>query len=85
MIYITAESFASFAADPKLHQRFIAWFMTVFILRIYTPYWEVSTIDGEYVNCLGLIPKSGTYSLKDSVKITFHLHWATFKNLAIKL
>lgn len=69
LIYITAESFASFAADPEItptlyrmvHEGF-------YFTNFYTPYWEVSTTDGEYVNCLGLIPKSGTYSLKDSVK-----------------
>ena len=69
LIYITAESFASFAADPEItptlyHMIHDGFYFTNF----YTPYWEVSTTDGEYVNCLGLIPKSGTYSLKDSVK-----------------
>ena len=69
LIYITAESFASFAADPEItptlyHMIHDGFYFTNF----YTPYWEVSTTDGEYVNCLGLIPKSGTYSLKDAVK-----------------
>ena len=69
LIYITAESFASFAADPEITPTLYRMIHEGFYFtNFYTPYWEVSTTDGEYVNCLGLIPKSGTYSLKDSVK-----------------
>ena len=68
LIYITAESFASFAADPEITPTLYRMIHDGFYFtNFYTPYWEVSTTDGEYVNCLGLIPKSGTYSLKDSV------------------
>lgn len=69
LIYITAESFASFAADPEITPTLYRMIHEGFYFtNFYTPYWEVSTTDGEYVNCVGLIPKSGTYSLKDAVK-----------------
>jgi hypothetical protein len=86
LIYITAESFASFAADPEITPTLYRMVHDGFYFKnFYTPYWEVSTIDGEYVNCLGLIPKSGTYSLKDSVKN--HIPFALgnqFKKLGYK-
>lgn len=36
--------------------------------HFYTPLWQVSTSDGEYVALQGLIPESGTWSFKDSAK-----------------
>ena len=34
--------------------------------NFYNPIWEVSTSDGEYVACTGLIPKSGVWSFYES-------------------
>ena len=67
LIFITAEGFSPLAIDPELTP-------TLYRLQtgginftnFYTPYWGVSTSDGEYVNLTGTIPKSGTWSFKDS-------------------
>lgn len=69
LIFITAESFWSAAVrqdlTPVLYKMMNEGFK---FKNFYTPYWEVSTTDGEYVNCLSLLPKSGTYSFRDSAK-----------------
>ncbi|MGM9975096.1 MAG: LTA synthase family protein, partial [Clostridiaceae bacterium] len=36
--------------------------------NFYNPIWEVSTSDGEYAATLGMIPKSGVWSMKESSK-----------------
>lgn len=67
LIFITAESFSPLAIDPELTP-------TLYRLQtegmnftnFYTPYWGVSTSDGEYVNLTGTIPKSGVWSFNDS-------------------
>lgn len=69
LIFITAESFTDFAIDKK-------YTPTLYKLKtegfnftdFYNPLWGVSTIDGEYVNLLGLIPKPGVWSMKESSK-----------------
>ncbi len=69
LIFITAESFWSAVVredvTPVLYKMMNEGFK---FTNFYTPYWEVSTTDGEYVNCLSLLPKSGTYSFRDSAK-----------------
>ena len=69
LIFITAESFWSAVVredvTPVLYKMINEGFK---FTNFYTPYWEVSTTDGEYVNCLSLLPKSGTYSFRDSAK-----------------
>ena len=67
LIFITAEGFSHLAIDPELTP-------TLYRMQtegmqfpnFYTPYWGVSTSDGEYVNLTGTIPKSGTWSLNDT-------------------
>ena len=67
LIFITAESFTDFAIDPK-------YTPTLYKLQnegytftnFYNPIWGVSTLDGEYVNLQGLIPKPGVWSMKES-------------------
>ena len=67
LILITAESFTDFAIDEK-------YTPTLYKLKkegydfteFYNPLWGVSTIDGEYVNLVGLIPKPGVWSMKES-------------------
>ena len=63
LISITAEGFSPYAIDPvltptlyKMQQE--GWDFSNF----YTPIWGVSTSDGEYTACTGLIPKSGVWS-----------------------
>lgn len=69
LIYITAESFSPYAIDkdrtPTLYKMMTEGYQ---FTNFYTPGWGVSTLDGEYVNCLGLIPKSGVWSLNRSSK-----------------
>lgn len=67
LIQIVAESFSYLAIDPELTP-------TLYKLQtegmnftnFYTPYWGVSTSDGEYVTLTGTLPKSGTWSFYDS-------------------
>lgn len=63
LIYITAEGFSPYAIDkditPTLYKMANSGFK---FNNFYTPIWGVSTSDGEYVNCTGLIPKSGVWS-----------------------
>ena len=63
LIYITAEGFSPYAIDkdltPTLYKMYNSGYK---FTNFYTPIWGVSTSDGEYVNCTGLIPKSGVWS-----------------------
>lgn len=62
-IFITAESFSHYVIDreltPTLYKLAIEGFK---FTNFYNPVWGVSTSDGEYVACTGLIPKSGVWS-----------------------
>jgi len=67
LIMLVGESFSSLAIDPvytptlyKLqHEGF-------YFENFYNPIWGVSTSDGEYVACQGLIPKPGVWSMRES-------------------
>lgn len=63
LIYITAEGFSPYAIDkdltPTLYKMYNGGYR---FNNFYTPIWGVSTSDGEYVNCTGLIPKAGVWS-----------------------
>ncbi|MDD2362498.1 MAG: sulfatase-like hydrolase/transferase [Oscillospiraceae bacterium] len=69
LIFITAESYSHYVVDKDLTP-------TLYMLAnqgfkfddFYNPVWGVSTIDGEYVACTGLLPKSGVWSLFRSYK-----------------
>ncbi len=64
VIMITAESFYSFAVDKDLTPTLYKMAHDGLEFKnYYTPVWGVSTLDGEYVNLLGTIPKSGVWSL----------------------
>ncbi len=69
LIYITAEGFSPYAIHetytPTLYKMAQKGFQ---FENFYTPIWGVSTSDGEYVNCTGLLPKSGTWSFYQSGK-----------------
>ena len=69
LIYMCCESFSSYAVDKELTP-------TLYKLanegikfeNFYNPIWGVSTSDGEYVACQGLIPESGVWSFLKSSK-----------------
>ncbi|MBO5106473.1 MAG: LTA synthase family protein, partial [Clostridia bacterium] len=64
LIYITAEGFSQYAIHSELTPTLYKMYQNGFRFNnFYTPIWGVSTSDGEYVNCTGLIPKSGVWSL----------------------
>ena len=57
LIYITAEGFCSYAIDEQLTPTLYQMANSGFICRnYYTPLWQTSTSDGEYINLTGLIP-----------------------------
>ncbi len=69
VIFITAEGFSPYAVHPEITPTLYK--MTrqgITFSNFYTPLWDVSTSDGEYVNCTGLIPKSGVWSMYMSGK-----------------
>ena len=59
LIFITAESFSDMAVDP-VHTPTLYKLMTegYHFTNFYNPIWGVSTLDGEYVNLLSLVPKT---------------------------
>ena len=64
VILVTAESFCTFAVDKDLTPTL--WKMAhegLEFQNYYTPLWGVSTLDGEYVNLLSMLPKSGVWSM----------------------
>ena len=69
LILITAEGFSHLAVredvTPTLYRLMKEGYT---FTDFYTPIWGVSTSDGEYVACTGLIPKHGVWSFKRSAK-----------------
>lgn len=67
LILITAESYAPYAVQkevtPTLYKLTNEGYR---FTNFYTPLWEVSTSDGEYVALQGLLPKSGIWSFEAS-------------------
>lgn len=67
LIEITAESFSYLAVDPVLTPTLYRMMHDGFYFSdFYTPIWGVSTSDGEYVACQGLLPKANTWSFSSS-------------------
>lgn len=63
LILLTAEGFSGFVIDPELTPTLYKLSTQGFVFNnFYTPYWYVSTSDGEFVETTGLIPKSGVWS-----------------------
>ncbi len=63
LITVTAEGFSPYAVDPVLTPTLYKMSQDGFKFEnFYTPIWGVSTSDGEYTACTGLIPKSGVWS-----------------------
>lgn len=71
LIFITAESFSPYAVredvTPTLYKLVNEGYK---FTNFYNPLWGVSTTDGEYAACTGLIPKSGVWSFQESGKIS---------------
>lgn len=69
LIFITAEGFSSYAVDEKITPTLYKMANGGFVFtQFYNPIWGVSTSDGEYVACTGLIPKNGVWSFSRSSK-----------------
>lgn len=67
LIMFTAEGFSPYAVSPELTPTLYKMINEGFVFRnFYTPVWWVSTSDGEYVACTGLIPKGGVWSFSKS-------------------
>ncbi len=63
LITVVAEGFSPYAIDPELTPTLFKMQTEGFNFKnFYTPIWGVSTSDGEYTACTGLIPKSGVWS-----------------------
>lgn len=64
LIYITAEGFSPYAIVDGLTPTLKKLTETGFVFsNYYSPIWGTSTIDGEFINCTGLLPDK-TYSLR---------------------
>lgn len=64
LIYITAEGFAPYAMQEGLTPTLLKMANEGFVFKnYYAPLWMTSTIDGEFVNCTGLLPDR-FYSLR---------------------
>lgn len=67
LIMLTAEGFSPYAVSPELTPTLYKMSKEGFVFNnFYNPVWWVSTSDGEYVACTGLIPKSGVWSFYKS-------------------
>lgn len=67
LILITAEGFSPYAINPELTPTLYKMSTQGFVFKnFYNPLWGVSTSDGEFVACTGLIPKSGIWSFSRS-------------------
>lgn len=67
LILLTAESFSHLAIHQELTPTLYKMVHEGYNFKnFYTPIWGVSTSDGEYVANVGLIPKNGVWSFKES-------------------
>ena len=67
LILLTAEGFSPYAVDLELTPVLYKMIKEGFeFTNFYNPVWGVSTSDGEYVACTGLMPKAGIWSFARS-------------------
>lgn len=67
LIMLTAEGFSHMAVHETLTPTLYKLVNNGVVFEdFYTPIWGVSTSDGEYVACTGLVPKEGVWSLYTS-------------------
>lgn len=66
LIFLTAEGFSTYAIDEERTPTLYRLANSGFVCRnYYTPLWQTSTSDGEYINLTGLIPDQ-QYSMRRS-------------------
>ncbi len=69
LIMLTCEGFSPMAVDENITPTLYKLTHNGFVFNnFYTPIWNVSTSDGEYVACTGLYPKPGVWSFERSGK-----------------
>ena len=69
LIWICAEGFSSWALNEELTPTLYKMANECFVFKnYYNPVWGVSTSDGEYTVCTGLLPKTGVWSMSESGK-----------------
>ena len=69
LVLLTAEGFSQYVISPELTPTLYKMATEGFVFKnFYNPVWWVSTSDGEYVACTGLLPKSGVWSFAYSGK-----------------
>ena len=69
LIWICAEGFSTWALDQNLTPTLWKMANECFVFEnYYNPIWGVSTSDGEYTVCTGLLPKTGVWSMSESAK-----------------
>lgn len=67
LITVVAEGFSPYAIDEELTPTLYMLSQKGFrFTDFYTPIWGVSTTDGEYTVCTGLVPKAGVWSMYES-------------------
>lgn len=67
LVMVTAEGFSPYVISPELTPTLHKMANEGFVFKnFYNPVWWVSTSDGEYVACTGLIPKGGVWSFYKS-------------------
>ena len=67
LIMLTCEGFSPMAVDENITPTLYKLTHNGFVFNnFYTPIWNVSTSDGEYVACTGLYPKPGVWSFERS-------------------
>ncbi|HHW45337.1 MAG TPA: sulfatase-like hydrolase/transferase [Clostridiales bacterium] len=67
LVFVTAEGFSPYVIDKELTPTLYKMKYEGFNFKnFYTPIWGVSTSDGEYVACTGLLPKPGVWSFSRS-------------------
>lgn len=65
LVFVCAEGFSSLALNEKYTPTLYKMANEGYrFTNFYNPIWGVSTSDGEYVQCTGLIPKAGVWSMK---------------------
>lgn len=64
LIFVTEEAFYDVAIDPELTPTLYQMASQGFVFNDFVnPIWDVSTLDGEYLNKTSLLPKDGVWSL----------------------
>lgn len=64
LVFVTAEAFYDVAIDPVLTPTLYKMANEGFVFKDFVnPLWNISTLDGEYLNKTSLLPKDGVWSL----------------------